>query len=260
MLEILWLGWLSAIILSFATGPLGSFIIWNRLSYFGDTLSHSSLLGLAFATLFNIDPFYTVIIVALLLSSILLTLEHLKLSIDTLLNIISQSFLSLGLIIMHVISHNDINLIPYLFGNLLSITKYELYYIILFVSIIVIILCVKWKELLSTTINIELAEIDGINTKKIRIILIFMIAMTIGFTMKFVGSLIINALLIIPAATARQFSKSPEQMVILSIIISIFSITGGFVISSYYDIPSCPAIIFCTSIFFLFSIFQKIKF
>ncbi|PPI86757.1 zinc ABC transporter permease subunit ZnuB [Candidatus Pantoea edessiphila] len=255
MIDILLPAWLGGIMLVLAAAPLGCCIIWHRLSCFGDTLAHSSLLGIAFGLLLNVNPHYTLMFLTVFITLILMTIENRpQLTMDTFLNIIANTALSLGFIVVSLMSNMRIDLIVYLFGDLLSITFYDLWIIIITMTLVLIILIWKWRHLLLITINREMAKVDGINVRYTRLILMFLTAILISIATKFVGALIITSLLIIPAATSRNFAKSPEQMAILAIIIGIISVTMGLAISAFYDTPAAPSVVLCSTMLFIFSI------
>ncbi|AAO27019.1 high-affinity zinc uptake system membrane protein ZnuB [Buchnera aphidicola str. Bp (Baizongia pistaciae)] len=260
MYKTFFFGWLAGVLLTTITGPLGLFIIWRRMSSFGDTLSHSSLLGISFAVLLNIHPFFMVIITILLFGMLIIWLNYTTvLSLDTILGIIGYSFLSLGMIIINSISNFQKNkLTNYLFGNLLEVTYIDIVILIISCVSILFVLVWYWDLMLLTTINSDLAKIDGVNVLKINSILIFLITLTIGIAIKFIGSLIAISLLIIPAATAQRFSTSPEKMAFFSVIIGIISITWGILMSVYYNLAISPTIVFCSSIVFVISNLKKI--
>ncbi|PPI88854.1 zinc ABC transporter permease [Candidatus Pantoea edessiphila] len=256
MIDILLPAWLGGILLVLAAGPLGCFIIWHKLSCFGDTLAHASLLGVALGLLLNINPNYTLIFIGLLITLSLIIIENnSKLSVDTFLSIIAHSALSLGLVIVSLISNIRVNLMGYLFGDLLSITFNDLWIITIFMILVLTILIWQWRPLLLISINTEIAKVNGINIKYTRLILMFIIAVLIGVSIKFVGALIITSLLIIPAATARYFAKSPEQMAIIAIVIGIIAVTTGLILSAFYDTPAAPSIVLCLSCLFIISLF-----
>lgn len=259
MFKLIFLGWLTGIVLSLTTAPLGSFILWRRMSSFGDTLSHSSLLGIAISIIFNISSFFTLFLLMSILAIILAWLEKLlPCSIDTILSIISHSALSLGIILMSLISaDHKADITHYLFGDLLSVTGYDL--IIIFINSIIIltILYYRWHYILSATINEELAQIDGINVFYARLTIMLMIALNISISIKFVGALLITSLLIIPPAAAQHFSNSPENMVIVSILISMISVTGGIICSLYLHIPASPSIVLFSSSLCILSNIRK---
>ncbi|MGP1939073.1 MAG: zinc ABC transporter permease subunit ZnuB [Arsenophonus sp. ET-DL9-MAG3] len=258
MIDLLLPSWLAGILLAIVAGPLGSFIIWRRMSYFGDTLAHASLLGIVFALLLNLNVFYTVIAVTLVLSILLIWLEKCQeLAIDTLLGIMAHSTLSVGLVLMSLITNIRIDLMTYLFGDLLSITTKDIFLIAISVTIICLIIIWQWRNLLSVTVNQDLAFIDGIKIQRIKILLILITAFAISIATKFVGALIITSLLIIPPATCRRFSKTPEQMVIAAIIIGMVAVTTGLILSAYYDTPAGPSVVICASFLFILNLFFK---
>lgn len=252
MFELLIPSLITGIALSFITGPLGCFVVWRKMSYFGDTLSHAALLGISFGFLLHINPFYSVIFVIILLAICLVVLEtQQKLAIDTLLGILAHSSLSLGIIVISLMSNIRVDLMGYLFGDLLAITFTDMYLIILGVICVMIVLFFYWNKFLFITVNEELAYTNGINIIKTKLILTLLLALTIGLSMKFVGALIITSLLIIPAATARSYAKTPEQMAILAIIVGIFSVIGGLMISVYYDTPTGPSVVIVNALLFI---------
>lgn len=252
MFELLIPSLITGIALSFITGPLGCFVVWRKMSYFGDTLSHAALLGISLGFLLHINPFYSVIFVIILLAVCLVVLEtQQKLAIDTLLGILAHSSLSLGIIVISLMNNIRVDLMGYLFGDLLAITFTDMYLIILGVICVMIVLFFYWNKFLFITVNEELAYTNGINIIKTKLILTLLLALTIGLSMKFVGALIITSLLIIPAATARSYAKTPEQMAILAIIVGIFSVIGGLMISVYYDTPTGPSVVIVNALLFI---------
>ncbi|WP_392561557.1 zinc ABC transporter permease subunit ZnuB [Orbus sturtevantii] len=254
MLELLLPPLIVGIALSFITGPLGSFVVWRKMSYFGDTLSHAALLGIAFGFLLNINPFYAVIFLTIFLAIALVYLEsQQKLAIDTLLGILAHSSLSLGVIVISLMKNIRVDLMGYLFGDLLSITFTDVYFIISGIAVVAIILLCYWNKFLFVTINEELAFSYGINVVKTKLILTLILALTIGLSMKFVGALIITSLLIIPAATARFYAKTPEKMALLAILFGIISVVGGLIFSAYYDTPTGPSVVIVNAALFMFS-------
>lgn len=258
MIELLLPGWLGGVMLALAAGPLGSFVVWRRMSYFGDTLAHASLLGVAFGLLLNVNPFYAVIAVTLLLALGLVWLERRPhLAIDTLLGIMAHSALSLGLVVVSLMSNVRVDLMAYLFGDLLAVTPEDLWIIGGGVTLVLAALAWQWRPLLSMTISPELAQVDGVNIARTRMLLMLVTALTIGVAMKFVGALIITSLLVIPAATARRFARSPEQMALIAIGTGIIAVTGGLSFSAVYDTPAGPSVVLCAALLFIFSQMKK---
>lgn len=259
MIDFLLPIWLSGIMLSIVSGPIGSFIIWKRMSYFGDTLSHASLLGISFGLFLNINPFYTVIIMTLFLSILLLWLEKTSyLTIDSLLSIIAHSTFSLGLILISFMSNVKYNLTNYLFGDLLSVNFLDVFTIFFLDIIVLVTLVLNWNKILLVIINPEIAQVHGINIQRSKLILVILTALVISISMKIVGTLLITSMLIIPSATARRYASSPESMVLISIIIGFLSVTGGLIISMFFDTPIGPSIVLISTLLFLSSILKKI--
>ena len=256
MIELLLPSLLAGLLLTAITGPLGTFVVWRRMSYFGDTLSHAALLGIAFGFLLNINLFYAVIFITLLLALGLLWLESQKqLPIDTLLGILAHSALSLGLVVISLMKNIRIDLMGYLFGDLLSVTYSDLFPIIICVMLIGTLLLWQWNNFLFITVSEELAFSNGINIQFTKLLLTFLLAFTIGIAMKFVGALIITSLLIIPAATAKYYSKTPESMALIAIIIGMLSIIGGLLFSFIYDTPTGPSVVLSNTCLFFISLF-----
>lgn len=256
MIELLLPSLLAGLCLSCLTGPLGTFVVWRRMSYFGDTLSHAALLGVAFGFLFDINLFYAIVLVTLILAIGLLWLESQKqLPVDTLLGILAHSALSLGLVVISLMNSIRIDLMGYLFGDLLSITMFNVYQILICVVIIGILLIWRWNQFLFITVSEELAFSHGINVPLTKFMLTILLALTIGIAMKFVGALIITALLIIPAATAKYYAKNPESMAFFAILIGMLSILGGILFSSIYDTPTGPSVVLSNTCLFFISLF-----
>ena len=229
MIELLLPGWLGGVMLALAAGPLGSFVVWRKMSYFGDTLAHASLLGVAFGLLLNVNPYYAVILVTVCLALGLVWLERRPhLAIDTLLGIMAHSALSLGLVVVSLMSNVRVDLMAYLFGDLLAVTPSDLWAMAAGVIFVLAVMAWQWRALLSMTISPELAQVDGVNIQRTRLMLMLVTALTIGVAMKFVGALIITSLLIIPAATARRFARSPEMMAAVAVLMITY---GGFLFS-----------------------------
>lgn len=258
MIELLLPGWLAGILLACAAGPLGSFVVWRRMSYFGDTLAHASLLGVAFGLLLNVNPFYAVIAVTLFMALGLVWLERRPhLALDTLLGIMAHSALSLGLVVVSLMGNVRVDLMAYLFGDLLSVTLEDIVIIALGVAIVCGVLFWQWRNLLAMTISPDLAHVDGVNLQRTKMLLMLITALTIGVAMKFVGALIITSLLIIPAATARRFARTPEQMAAVAVLIGMLSVTGGLALSAFYDTPAGPSVVLASAVLFILSMSKK---
>ncbi|WP_339388678.1 zinc ABC transporter permease subunit ZnuB [Vibrio caribbeanicus] len=241
-------------------GPLGSFVVWRRMAYFGDTLAHASLMGLALGFLLDINLYLALTICCLALAVILVTLQKQRLvATDTLLGILAHSALSLGLVSVSFLDDVRIDLMSYLFGDLLAVTPDDLIYIYLGAAVIGFVMLIFWRSLLSTTVNEELAAVEGHNTDLMRLILMLMVGLVIAIGMKFVGALIMTSLLIIPAATARRFANTPEQMALLASALGSLSVILGLALSWHFDTPAGPSVVLSAAALFLLSQAKKIQ-
>lgn len=258
MFDILFPAWLAGLLLALITAPLGAFVVWRKMAYFGDTLSHSALLGVALGIFLQVDPYIAVIIMTLILALLLVWLEHrTAYSLDTVLGIIAHCSLSLGVITISLLDNVRVDLMSYLFGDLLAIDFADVIFIGAGSLLIASVLAFLWKKLLSITISPELAQIEGLNVARLRLLLMVLTALTIALSMKFVGALIITSLLIIPAAIARRFARTPEAMVGYAVVFSILSVTGGLLFSGWKDTPAGPSVVICAGILFLLSLAKK---
>ena len=241
--------------IALVAGPLGCFIIWRKLAYMGDTLSHAALLGVALALLFEVEIVFAVFLISGLISLSLLYLQgRARLSGDTLLGLLSHSALALGLVALAFMPWVRTDLMGLLFGDILAVSKSDLAIIWAGGACILLALFAIWRTLFAKTVNAEIAEAEGLPTKRADICFMILVAAAIAISIKIVGVLLITALLIIPAATARRFSSGPEQMAVLAALIGVLSVLSGLFGSLQWDTPSGPSIIVAAFVFFLVSL------
>lgn len=241
--------------LALVAGPLGSFVVWQRLSYFGDTLAHSALLGVALGLAAEINLSLAVIICACIIAVLLVLLDNrTRLAQDSILGILSHTSLAAGLVVISLSSSNQIDLSGYLFGDLLSIDRAQLILIALVVALCLGLIIRFWHSLLAVTIHPELAAVEGLPVLRLRLLLSLLIAIVVAVAMKIVGVLLITALLIIPASAARQNARSPEIMALLASIYGTVAVCGGMLTSWFMDTPTGPSIVVCCAILFALSL------
>ena len=242
---------LSGVGLALVAGPLGSFIVWRRMSYFGDTLAHSALLGIAIGLMTGSNPQLSIIVSCLLLALLLTVLDRRpSLSSDTLLGILAHSSLAVGVLVLALSRSQRVNLEAYLFGELLTVAGNDVLWILLVIAVVAALLFRFWNDLLSITIHAELAEIEGLNVSRLNLLLIMLMALTIAISMKIVGVLLITSLLIIPPAAARHLAKTPEKMALLASGIGVFSVIAGVLSAFYLDTPVGPTIVVIAALVF----------
>ncbi|OQW96095.1 MAG: zinc ABC transporter permease [Beggiatoa sp. IS2] len=256
--DFIWRALLGGLGVAIVTGPLGCFVIWRRMAYFGDTLAHSALLGVAIGLWLHVHPTVGIIGICLVTALLLGILQQQSyLAVDTLLGILSHTALSLGLVAIAFLKGIRIDLYAYLFGDLLAVTATDLYWIYGGGSVLMLILMKLWQPLLSMTVHEELARIEGVAVVPVRLIFMLMMSLVIAAAMKIVGILLITSLLIIPAATARRFAQTPEQMAGLAILIGCLAVGLGLLLSLYGDTPTGPSVVVAASTLFTVTLLWK---
>jgi zinc transport system permease protein len=236
-------------------GPLGCFVVWRRMAYFGDTMAHSALLGVALSLFFQVNLLISVFGVAVLVSLLLLALQRRQsLSADALLGILSHSALAIGLVLVAFMTWVRIDLIGFLFGDILAVTKGDIALIWGGGVLVIAAIVALWRPLVASTVSEDVAEAEGMNPARTRLFFMLLMALVIAIAMKIVGIMLITALLIIPAATARRFSASPEGMAVMAAVAGAVAVVGGLFGSLQYDTPSGPSIVVAAVILFALSL------
>ncbi len=236
-------------------GPLGCFIVWRRLAYFGDTLSHAALLGVALAFLLQLNITLAVFTVSAGVALALLMLQaRASLSSDSLLGLLAHSALAIGLVVLAFMTWVRIDLMGFLFGDILAVSTTDILVIYIGGALVLGVLAAIWRPLFAATVNRELADAEGLNVDRANFIFMLLMAGVIAISMKIVGVLLITAMLIIPAAAARRFASGPEQMALLAALIGVVSVVGGLYGSLHWDTPSGPSIVVAALVLFILSI------
>lgn len=232
-------------------GPLGTFIVWRRMAYFGDTLAHSGLLGVVLGTMLGINPELGVVATCLGVAVALVLLQRQRwLATDTLLGILAHTTLSLGLVALAFLETVRVDLVGYLFGDILSINTADLCWIWGGNLLALGALAWLWRPLLAATVHEELARVEGVPVFPVRLAFMLLIAIVIAVAMKVVGILLITSLLIIPAAAARRFARSPEGMAVLASAFGCAAIGLGLWASLRWDTPAGPSVVVAATTLF----------
>ncbi len=246
--------------LALTTGPLGCLIVWRRMAYFGDTMAHSALLGVALAFLFQINLTVGVFLVATLASLALLALQKRgSLSTDALLGILSHATLALGLVMIAFMTWVRVDLMGFLFGDILAVSRLDIALIWGGGALVLAVIAFYWRSLLSATVSEELAQAEGMAPDVSRFVFMLMMALVIAIAMKLVGVLLITALMIIPAATARRFASTPEQMAVFASALGAVAVVAGLFGSLEFDTPSGPSIVVAALGLFLLSLLPYVS-
>lgn len=241
-------------------GPLGCFIVWRRMAYFGATVSHAALLGVAMALYWEISITIGVFAVAVLLAPLLLLLERRSdLSTDTLLGILAHGMLALGLVVAAFVPGLRADLMSYLFGDVLSVSRVDIVVIYIGGVLILAVLAMIWRALLAATLSSDLAKAENLQPERARFIFTILIAAVVAIAMKIIGILLIVSLLIIPAAAARSLARTPEQMAILAALMGGLAVVGGLLASLWLNTQSGPSVVVAALALFLLSLLARLR-
>jgi zinc transport system permease protein len=253
--DFLFRAFVAGIGLAIITGPLGCFIVWRRLSYFGDTLAHSALLGVVIAYALSFNIVLSVFIISGVISLSLLYLQKKTfLPNDALLGLLAHSVLAIGLVLLGILSFIRIDLMGLLFGDILSVNLNDLLIVWIGGAIVLGSLILIWRPLFAGTVNLELAKAEGLNSELANTIFTLLIAGVIAISIKIVGILLITGLLIIPASASRNLSSTPIQMAVIASIIGVISVALGLYSSMTWNSSTGPTILSVALVIFILTL------
>jgi len=244
---------LAGIGLSLATGPLGSFVVWRRMAYFGDATAHAAILGVALALASDLPVGVGTLAVALVMAATVATLAAKGWAMDTTLGVLAHSALALGLVAISLVPGARTDLSAYLFGDILAVSRADLAFIWGGAVLVLGLLGWRWQGLLTATLSEDLAHASGLRPDRERLILTLALAVTVAVALKVVGALLIAAMLIIPAAAARGLARNPEAMAGLAVVIGAGASVLGLRLSLWQDTPAGPSIIVAAAAVFMLS-------
>jgi len=242
---------LAGIGLALAAGPLGCFVIWRRMAFFGDATAHAAILGVALSFAFSLSVFIGVLVTALVMATAVSSLSDRVYAMDTLLGVVSYSALAFGLVAVSFLAGVRLDMMGYLFGDILTVSKADLAIIWLGAMAVLLLLSLRWPALLTATLNSDLATARGFDPRRERLVLTLSLAVLVAVAIKVIGALLITAMLIIPAAAARPLSQTPEVMAGVAAAIGVLSVLGGLAASVQWDTPTGPSIVVFASIVFV---------
>lgn len=232
-------------------GVLGCFVVWRRMAYFSDSLAHSGLLGAALGGLYGINLNLTVLAVGAVFAVLLVLLRQQKrLATDTLLGILSHTALAAGICAISLLPPQTIDLHSFLFGDILTVHPDELYWLFIGGVLALLLLVGNWTNLVLAVAHEDIAQAEGINTARAHLVLVFLMTLAVALSIRIVGVLLITSLLIIPAAAARQITRSPEAMAVVAALIGVGAVVGGIGVSVWLDTPSGASIVLVAALFF----------
>ncbi|MCP4828098.1 MAG: iron chelate uptake ABC transporter family permease subunit [Proteobacteria bacterium] len=234
---------LAGIGLALAAGPLGCFVIWRRMAYFGDATAHAAILGVALSLTFSLSIYVGVLATALLAAFAVLALSGRIYAMDTLLGVAAHGALALGLVAVSLLSGVRVDLMAYLFGDILAVSRTDLVLVWTGSLAVLLLLRLRWRALLLVTLNTDLAAARGYDARREQMILTAAMAVLVAVAIKIVGALLITAILIIPAAAARALSRTPESMAVTAALTGICAVIGGLAVSFQWDTPTGPTMV-----------------
>jgi zinc transport system permease protein len=241
---------LAGVGLSLATGPLGSFVVWRKMAYFGDATAHAAILGVALALATDLPVGLGTLVVALAMAATVAGLASRGWAMDTTLGVLAHAALALGLVAISFVHGQRADLQSYLFGDILAVSARDLGFIWGGAALVLALLGWRWQALLTCTLNEDLAHASGLNPARERLILTLTLAVVVAVALKVVGALLIAAMLIIPAAAARSIARSPEAMAVFASVIGAAASLAGLQLSLWQDTPAGPSIIVAAAAFF----------
>lgn len=240
--------------LALATGPLGAFVVWRRMAYFGDATSHAAILGVALALALSLPIGIGTMLVALAMALTVSTLSAKGWAVDTTLGVLAHSALAFGLVAISFLPGVRADLSGLLFGDILAVSKQDLGFVWAGAGAILALLLWRWQALLTATLSEDLAHASGLNPNRERLVLTIALAIVVAVALKIVGALLISAMLIIPAAAARSLARSPEAMAVIAVLIGAASVLAGLQMSLLFDTPAGPSIIAFAALIFTLSV------
>ncbi len=241
---------LAGIGVAFAAAPLGCFVVWRRMAYFGDATAHAAILGVALSLALQISIFPGALGVALLMAFFVTLLAGRGYAMDTLLGVLAHSSLAFGLVAVSFLSGVRVDLMAYLFGDILAVSRSDLLVIWGGAMAVVALIVWRWSALLTSTLSEELAYASGLDPKREQLILTLALAITVAVAIKVVGVLLIAAMLIIPAAAARGLARTPEAMAGIAAAVGAISVLAGLQGAYLFDTPAGPSIVCVAAIIF----------
>ena len=234
---------LAGIGIAAAAGPLGSFVVWRRMAYFGDATAHAAVLGVALALIFSLPITLGTLVIALAMAAAVSWLAARGHAMDAALGVLAHAALALGLVAISFVPSVRVDLTAFLFGDILAVSATDLAVIWGGAALVIALITWRWSRLLTATLSRELAAASGIDADREGLVLTLALAVVVAVALKVVGALLIAAMLIIPAAAARGLARAPESMAWGAVGVGVLSALGGLTASWYLDTPAGPSIV-----------------
>jgi len=245
--------------LAIVAAPLGCFVVWRRMAYYGETVAQAGLIGVALGLAFSLNLTASVLMVTLAISLLLVVLSRQQVvPFDSLLGLLAHAALAIGVIAASLVRGQQIDLMAFLFGDIFAITIGDLRWIMFGGAAALVALAFVWRPLLSLSVHEDLAAAEGLPTERLKLVFVLILALVVAIAIKIVGALLTIAFLIMPAAAARPLSETPEQMALFAGIFGMLSVVLGLFVSVAFDTPGGPSIVLMLALFFVVSIIPTI--
>jgi len=245
--------------LAIVAAPLGCFVVWRRMAYYGETVAQAGLIGVAIGLAFSLNLTASVLMVTLAISLLLVVLSRQQVvPFDSLLGLLAHAALAIGVIAASLVRGQQIDLMAFLFGDIFAITIGDLRWIMFGGAAALVALAFVWRPLLSLSVHEDLAAAEGLPTERLKLVFVLILALVVAIAIKIVGALLTIAFLIMPAAAARPLSETPEQMALFAGIFGMLSVVLGLFVSVAFDTPGGPSIVLMLALFFVVSIIPTI--
>jgi zinc transport system permease protein len=246
--------------LAVVAAPLGCFIVWRRMAYFGETIAQASLIGIALGLLLQLNLTASALAVALVVALLLIVLARQKLvPLDSILGLLAHAALAVGVIATSWVQGPSVDLMGYLFGDIFAVTSEDLWWVFLGGAVVLATLGWLWQPLLAIAVHEELALAEGVQGDLVKGAFVVLLALVIAVAMKVVGILLAIAFLIMPATAARAFTTTPEGMALVAVLVAVMGVLAGLGLSFHYDIPGGPAIVVVLSVLAAFSLMTALR-
>jgi zinc transport system permease protein len=246
---------IAGLIMVAIAAPMGCLMVWQRLAFLSDTLGHAAVMGVGLGLLLEVTPVFGVLAVALLIVFSLNRVNSFNSALsETTLAIISHTGLAGGIILVGLLPAQAVNLEAILFGDLLATTRADLTRLLITTAVLLLLLLHHWRSFVAVSVSREIAQAEGIEVRKVQLLMYIMIALLVAVMMKVMGVLLIAAMLVIPTSSARLFSRSPEQMVAVSALYGLGALAGGISSSFHFDWQTGPAIVVSATMLLLITL------
>jgi zinc transport system permease protein len=235
---------LAGLALALIAAPLGCFVVWRRMAYFGETIAQGGLLGVALGVALSINVTLAILGVAILLSILLLRLGRQQLvPLDSVLGVMAHATLAIGIVVASMVRGPNVDLMAILFGDIYAVTRADLQWIVACGVASFTALVWIWRPLLSISVHEDIAGAEGVPVERTKAVFILVLAVVVAIAIKIVGALLTIAFLIMPASAARTFSETPEQMAFFATIFAMLAVAFGLFVSVSLDAPGGPSIV-----------------